>query len=201
MIKNLLFDLGGVIMDIERKNCVAAFERLGMTDADSFISGHKQNGPFLALESGQIDEAQFCEGMRKLLPGNPTDKQICDALMQYLIGIPEERLSDLLELRKRYKVYMLSNTNPVMWNGFIVQEFRKQGKEMEDYFDGIVTSFDAKACKPDAEIFRYAERTLGIKPEETIFFDDALPNIEGARALGFNVAHVTPERPFMSYID
>lgn len=201
MIKNLLFDLGGVIMDIERKNCVAAFDRLGMADADSFISGHKQTGPFLALESGQIDEAGFRDGMRQLLPAGTTDEQIDHALLQYLIGIPEQRLTDLLELRKRYKVYMLSNTNTIMWNSVIMQEFRKQGKEVTDYFDGIVTSFDAKCCKPDAEIFRYAERTLGIKPEETLFFDDALPNIEGAQKLGFNVAHVTKERPFMSFID
>lgn len=188
-------------MDIRRENCVAAFERLGMTDADSFISGHKQHGPFLALESGQIDRAAFCDGMRQLLPGNPSDQDICHALMQYLIGIPTQRLDNLLELRKRYKVYMLSNTNPIMWDGFILPEFRKQGREVTDYFDGIVTSFEAKACKPDGEIFRYAERILGIRPEETLFFDDAMPNIEGARSLGFNVAHVTAERPFMSYID
>lgn len=201
MIKNLLFDLGGVIMDIKRENCVAAFARLGMKDADSFISGHKQHGPYLALESGQIDEEQFCAGMRELLPGNPTDSQIKEAVLQYLVGIPAYRLDQLLELRKRYKVYMLSNTNTIMWNGFIVDAFHQRGLTVDDYFDGIVTSFEAKACKPDAEIFRYAEHKLGIKPEETLFFDDAVPNLEGAARLGFNVAHVTDERPFMSYVD
>ncbi|MDE7406940.1 MAG: HAD family phosphatase, partial [Muribaculaceae bacterium] len=156
MIKNVLLDLGGVIMDIKRQNCVDAFTALGMKDADSFFTDAKQKGPFLALECGQITPAEFHNEIRTMLPEEVTDEQIDTALDRFLIGIPAERLRQLDDLRSDYKVYMLSNTNRIMWDTFIVPQFKQLGKTMEDYFDGIVTSFDAGVCKPDADIYRYA---------------------------------------------
>lgn len=201
MIKNVLLDLGGVIMDIKRQYCVDAFTALGMKDADTFFTDSKQKGPFLALECGQITPDEFHDEIRRMLPEGVTDEQIDTALDRFLIGIPADRLRQLDDLRRDYKVYMLSNTNRIMWDTFIVPQFTQLGKTMNDYFDGIITSFDAKVCKPDAGIYRYAIEKLGIKPEETIFLDDAAGNIEAAKALGFNTALVagTP-RPYREYL-
>lgn len=102
-----------------------------------------------------------------------------------------------MELRKRYRIYLLSNTNPIMWEGVLADEFAKlTPMRREDYFDGMVTSFEAKSAKPDAEIFRYTARTLGIRPEETLFFDDSQANVDAARALGFNAVLVRPGEDF-----
>ena len=139
MIKNLLFDLGGVIMDIRRLNCVASFERLGMKDADSFLGEYSQKGPFLQLEEGAISEAEFRTAVRQFIDGEVSDEQIDSAFCDFLVGIPKYRLEQLRELKKQYGIYMLSNTNSIMWHSRIAEDFRQEGLEREDYFDGIVT--------------------------------------------------------------
>ncbi len=202
-IRNLLFDLGGVVVDIRRQNCVDAFVRLGLPDAESYFGEYAQTGIFMALEDGSASTDEFHSVLRKAFP-NPeavTDKEIDDAFEQFIVGIPEHRLRALVELRKRYGIYLLSNTNPVMWDGVLAREFAKlPPMRREDYFDGMVTSFEAHSAKPDAEIFRYTSRMLGIKPEETLFFDDSEANVEAARALGFKAVHVAPGTEFMDYL-
>lgn len=201
MIKNLLFDLGGVIIDIDRNRCVEALEKLGVTDADSLLGKYVQSGIFADLESGNISAAEFRDALRRHA-GNTalTDSDIDTAFQKFLIGLPECRLEELRELRKEFGVYLLSNTNPIMWNDSIARLFRSEGKEREDYFDGMVTSFEAKCLKPEEQIFRYAEKNLGVKPEETLFFDDSAANTEAAAKLGFKTAHVLPGTEFTSYL-
>ena len=194
----LLFDLGGVIMNIERTDAVKAFEALGMADADSFFDPYEQRGAFGLLEAGQITPAEFRDEVRRRFRPGVTDEEMDAALCRFLLGIPPERLERLAELRRKgYKVYMLSNTNPIMWERYIVPDFRKLGGEMGDYFDGTVTSFEVGVCKPDACIYEYALEKFAIKPEETTFFDDGPANVEAARRLGINALHVTPENDML----
>ncbi len=190
MIKNLLFDLGGVIMDLDRDRCVRAFEELGMADADDFLGVYGQKGAFLALERGDIDAAEFRRQIRPLISRPVSDEEIDRAFTRFLIGIPRERLAALRDLRRQYGIYLLSNTNPIMFDGFIAEEFRKEGMEMKDYFDGVVASYKAKCYKPDREIFDYTCRHCGIKGEETLFFDDSQVNVDAARQAGFKAVHV-----------
>lgn len=201
MIRNLLFDLGGVIMDIERDRCVAEFEKLGMADADSMLGVYGQQGLFAALESGAVTAAEWRDGIRRKIGRAIDDKVIDDAFEAFLIGIPRHRLEELRRLRKKYRVYMLSNTNQVMWNSKIAQEFRQEGLEREDYFDGMVTSFEARVMKPSAGIFEYAEKTLGISPAETVFLDDSAENCRAAEALGWNTCVVKPGSEFVDILE
>ncbi len=194
----LLFDLGGVVMDIKREDAVKAFEALGMADADSFFDPYEQHGAFGLLEAGQITPGQFRDEVRRRFRPGVTDEELDAALCRFLLGIPQERLERLRRLRENgHKVYMLSNTNPIMWERYIVPEFRKLGGEMSDYFDGTVTSFEVGVCKPDACIYEYALKKFDIKPEDTTFFDDGPANVEAARRLGFNAVHVTPENDML----
>lgn len=191
MIKNLLFDLGGVIMDIRRENCVKAFQELGMSDIGEFLGDYGQKGAFKLLEEGALTPDEFRAEIMKSCPVGTTGSQIDDAFNQFLVGIPAYRLEALAGLRRRFGVYLLSNTNKIMWESRIAEEFRKiPGREMDSYFDGTVTSFEARALKPSAEIFGYAVRKLGIVPEETLFLDDSQENIRAAVALGFHGAVV-----------
>lgn len=191
MIKNLLFDLGGVIMDIRRENCVKAFQELGMSDIGEFLGDYGQKGAFKLLEEGALTPDEFRAEIMKSCPVGTTGSQIDDAFNQFLVGIPAYRLEALAGLRRRFGVYLLSNTNKIMWDSRIAEEFRKiPGREMDSYFDGTVTSFEARALKPSAEIFGYAVRKLGIVPEETLFLDDSQENIRAAVALGFHGAVV-----------
>lgn len=201
MIKNLLFDLGGVIVDIRRQNCVDAFLKLGLENPDSFFGDYGQNGVFKAIEDGSINIETFHSELHKVLPANVTDYQIDTAFQKFITGIPLHRLEALRKLRcEGYGIYVLSNTNPIMWRGVLANEFGKEGLRREDYFDGIVTSFEAKALKPDRAIFDYAVELLGIDPSETLFLDDSAVNAEAARALGFQAVVVEPGTEFSEYI-
>lgn len=199
MTKNLLFDLGGVIMNIDRRCAVRAFQDLGMDNADAFFDPYLQRGLFLQLEEGAISPEEFRNRVRPMFATPPTDDEIDRGLFEFLRGIPAERLERLAALRAAgHGVYMLSNTNSIMWHGYILPEFRKLGGSIGDYFDGIVTSFNAGMCKPDHRIFELAARDLGISPAETTFFDDGLANVEAARAMGFHAEHVTEANDFMT---
>ncbi|MDE6311677.1 MAG: HAD family phosphatase [Muribaculaceae bacterium] len=199
VIRNLLFDLGGVVVDLRRARCVEAFRRLGLPEAESYFGEYAQSGIFMALEDGSASVDEFHAALRSAFPDPSavSDSDIDDAFQLFIEGIPEHRLRALIELRKKYRIYLLSNTNPIMWDDVLAREFAKlPPRRREDYFDGMVTSFDARSAKPDAAIFRFAERTLGIRPEETLFFDDSQANVDAARALGFHALLVPPGAEF-----
>lgn len=196
MIKNLLFDLGGVIMDLDRMECVRAFEKLGMKDVGEFLGEYGQKGDFLALERGEISAGEFRARVRPRLNRPVSDAELDEAFNRFLVGIPVGRLRELRELRQKYGIYLLSNTNPIMFNSFIAEQFRQEGLEMKDYFDGMVTSFEAKCYKPEKAIFDYTAAHCGIRPEETLFFDDSQANVDAAIAAGWQAVHVAPGREF-----
>lgn len=200
MIKNLLFDLGGVIMNIRKENCITAFTELGLADAASYFGDFSQKEPFESLESGHITVAEFHNIMHTLLPENVTNARIDNAFQKFLIGIPLERLQQLRKLRKKFNLFLLSNTNPIMWKGFIATQFAQEGLTVRDYFDGITTSFNAKALKPSPQIFEYASRTMEIEPGETLFLDDSQANCDAAIELGWHAAHVPMDKGFMDVI-
>ncbi len=206
-MKNLLFDLGGVIMDIRRERCVAALESLGMANAKDFLGDYVQAGPFLKIENGEITPAEFRDELRRHIPARSvdgsavSDQELDWAFNQFLVGIPRHRLESLRKLKQDYKIYMLSNTNQIMFDSKIKEEFEQEGLTVNDYFDGIVTSFEVHASKPDARIFQAVIDRLGLKPEETLFFDDSERNLEAAREFGFETWLVEPSHEFMEYFE
>lgn len=201
MIKNLMFDLGGVIMDIRRENCVEAFRRLGMSDPDKFLGEYSQAGVFAAIENGSSTPEEFRRDIRALIGNDSlTDRQIDDAFGEFLIGIPLHRLHALTELRKRFRIYMLSNTNPIMWANGIATNFAQEGHDVNYYFDGVERSYKAGVMKPDPAIFCDAERRFGLRPEETIFLDDSEQNCKAAEALGFKTIWVRPGTEFIDLL-
>ncbi len=196
MIKNILFDLGGVIMNIRRENCIEAFKKLGMPNPDDFLGDYVQQGPFKGVEDGSVTAAEFRDEIRKFVSAELTDKQIDDAFSEFLIGIPTNRLRELDELHKHYRICMLSNTNPIMWNGKIAKEFKKDGHDVDFYFDRVALSFEAKSMKPDKKAFQYAIKQCDIVPDETIFLDDSQANLDAASEMGFHTLLVPPGTEF-----
>ena len=187
-IKNLLFDLGGVIMDIKRERCVEALTRLGVENADEMLGLYVQSGDFLRLENGSLSASEFRDSLRRQIKDGRevSDEEIDNALNAFLLGIPAHRLAALRQLRKGYKIYLLSNTNPIMFYSEIDRQFRQEGLTIGDYFDGQVVSFLAHSNKPDR----------GINPRETLFIDDSQHNLDAAAALGFATVLVPPGQEF-----
>ena len=193
-IKNIIFDLGGVIIDLERRMAVDALDRLGIKDASSLLGEYEQKGPFLMLETGEISSSELYDILLPHCNKGTTCNDIRDAFEEFLRQIPIERLQMLDKLRsKGYKLYVLSNTNPIMYNHWIDNAFRSDGKTINDYFDGIVTSFQERICKPEPELFKKVTQRYGLIPEETIMLDDSEANVKSARSVGLQAKRITPE--------
>lgn len=195
-IKNVIFDLGGVVIDLDRNKAVEALEGLGIKDAGDLLGLYKQEGTFLKLEKGEIDAAEFYDELLAKCPPGTTTVQIRDAFEKFLIGLPVVRLSMLANLRLNgYKVFALSNTNPVMYNHWIDRAFRQEGLDITYYFDGIVTSFQDHCCKPDSKIFRNLLLKYDLNPAESLMLDDSEANCKAAEASGMKAICVKPEGP------
>lgn len=196
----LLFDLGGVIMDIKRENCVASMRRLGMANPDEFLGDYGQKGPFLALEKGEITPEEFRDQLRAYLREGVTDAEIDEAFNDFLVGIPVRRLRELEKLHAEYRIYILSNTNKIMWDSRIAEEFQKDGHNRDYYVDGCVASYAVKSYKPDAKIFMEVLERFNLQAEDIIFFDDSKTNCDAAAKLGIHSVWVTPGSEFYDLI-
>lgn len=200
-IKTIIFDLGGVLMDLDKQRCIDAFNRLGFTDIKEYLGEYEQKGMFMDLENGTISAAEFRDKVRNHIRKPVTDQQIDDAFNLFLIGIPDYKLTMLLQLRKKYQVFMLSNTNPIMFEGRIPELFRIQKLNISDYFDKFYLSYRLGATKPDPIVFEQIISDAKILPGETLFLDDSQRNIDAAKLLGFRTYLTAPQEDFSSVFE
>ncbi|MBP3426539.1 MAG: HAD family phosphatase [Rikenellaceae bacterium] len=197
-VKNLLFDLGGVLVDLWLDKCLKAFHELGFAGIDDeLLNPYHTDGMFGDSELGLVSEAELRDYVRRQA-GNPdiTDKQIDDAYYEFIGEIPEYKLQMLAELKQKYNIYMLSNTSSFVYPRIARQEFTKLGATVEDYFDGIYLSYEMHLAKPDPKVFEHILKDAGIKAEETLFFDDSQVNLDAAAALGFQTYLVDVQEDF-----
>lgn len=185
-IKNVLIDFGGVLIDLDRRRCIEQFRQLGLHGVDGLLHDCQQQGFFQLHEKGLITDADFRDRIRSLA-GTPLDDADIDKAWNSFLGtIPVYKLDFLLELRKRYRLCLLSNTNAIHWDYACATAFRAAGHQVEDYFDRIYLSYQMKMVKPDTEIFRAVLADADIRPEETLFLDDSETNCQSAQALGIH---------------
>lgn len=204
-IDNIIFDLGGVVIDLDRDLSVARLQELGLHNAGELLDPYVQRGPFLELETGKATAAEFFDKIRSEIFASTSrtvsDLQIQEAFCGFLVGLPVERLAALRRLRRAgYGVYAISNTNPVMFHSWIERHFRAEGLSFYDYFDGVVTSFEEGCCKPDAAIFEAMIRRYSLQPDRTLMLDDAPANVEAAARAGLRALRVgyTPADDMLS---
>jgi len=183
-ISTIIFDLGGVLINLDLVRCIQRFKELGVQNFEDKLSNFGQKGFFLQFEKGGIDIPEFCNEVRKLAAVPLTDQQIIDAWCLFLVDIPDYKMELLLKLKQRYRLLLLSNTNPIHIEISTAREFERFGRKMEDVFDKCYFSYDMKMAKPDAEIFEALLADAGAKPEECLFLDDGPKNIEQATRLG-----------------
>lgn len=184
-IENVIFDLGGVVIDLDRDRAVSALEILGLEDADEILGLYGQKEPFYGLETGERSTADFFDLLRSKMRPGVTDIQITEAFNKFLVRLPAERLEMLRQMRMAgYRIFMLSNTNPVMYHTWIDRAFRQEGGSVNDYFDGIVVSFQELTCKPDVAIFERLMRRYGLNPSATLMLDDSDKNCKAAAEAG-----------------
>lgn len=186
MIKNIVFDFGGVIADIDRDCAVRAFTGIGLQDADSKLDKYHQTGIFQELEEGKISADEFRLELEKLCKRSLTWKETQHAWLGFMTGVDIRRLQLLEQLRKTgYKLYILSNTNPYVMAWACSEQFTSLQKPLTSYFDKLYLSYQIGCTKPDKAIFEYLITDAQVKPSETLFVDDGIANISTAKNLGF----------------
>ncbi len=187
MIKNILFDLGGVIITLAPEEAVRRFAALGLTDATSRLNSYTQTGIFGELESGKIDADMFRAELSKLVGRELTYEDCQHAWMGYFLNLPNRNLIALRRLRKEgYRIILTSNTNPYMMSWALSEEFDGEGHPLSDYVDALYLSYKMGVMKPSQEYFLQVLEGEGIKPEETLFVDDGKHNIDSAANLSIH---------------
>lgn len=191
-IKNIIFDLGGVLLDLDVNRCMERLEGIGLHGVRQWMTGTNEKGFFKEYECGMLTTGQFrsriCEEAGRELPDAEID-QIWNSMLK---DIPGYKFELLLKLQKNYKLYLLSNTNDLHWE-YCADKFTYKGMSMLDCFTRVFLSFQMRLAKPDAEIYRTVLKEAGIKAEETLFVDDSKDNCQAASLLGVRVFHYAPE--------
>ena len=191
-IKNIIFDLGGVIYDIRYENIADKFRSYGITEFEKLYSKASQTDTIDLFEEGKISPAEFRDYLRTLSPVSLSDEQIDEAWNAILIGIPKERLELLGMLRLKYNIFLYSNTNQINYDKFTSELREKYGFDIfEVTFKKAYFSQILQIRKPKAEGFKAILSEQGLNPEETLFIDDSPQHIEAARKVGINAYHLT----------
>jgi putative hydrolase of the HAD superfamily len=190
MIKNIIFDMGGVVVDVHLKRAIEKFKALGVKDADELIDSSHHKGIFIDFENGNIDTEQFCEMLSRHVGKVIPRPEIEDAWKSMIAPPLEYKMDYIRELRNKYKLFILTNNNPVIMGWARSKGFTPSGDSLSDYFDKIYASYEMKCTKPDLKIFRMMLEDSGIKPEESLYIDDSERNLVPARELGMYVSLV-----------
>ena len=183
-IRNIIFDLGGVLLNIDPKKTIDAFGKLGMEQLVGDKGLSYDHEIFYRMEQGQITSDEFRKGVLELLPNRVSFQEIDAAWTAMLLDFPTIRVELVKNLRKDFKIYLFSNTNAIHVEKFH-SNFRNQHKfEVSTLFDKDFYSNEIGYRKPSSESYQEIIRLSGINPEETLFIDDSLPNVENAIASG-----------------
>lgn len=195
MIKNIIFDLGGVIYDIRYENIPEAFARMGAGNLMEIYSKAKQTDFIDRYEEGLMSSDEFCEEIRRISEVPLTDEQIKEAWNAILIDVPASRVDFLLKLKEHYNLYLFSNTNQFNYDCFTAHLNQKYGFDFFDtIFKAAYFSHILHIRKPKAEGFKKIMQEQQLNPAETLFIDDSPQHIEGARRCGLQAYHLQDER-------
>lgn len=191
MIKNVIFDLGVVLLEVNYKNTIEAFSSLGLERPEEAFSKQKQDEFFRRYERGQMSESEFLNGLSARI-GGAEKKKLKDAWCAMLGELPQEKYDFIreLKLKSRYRLFILSNTNYThqVWFEKKIHE-QYNWKDFSDCFEFIGYSHQINQRKPDKAAFKYLLEKFDLHPEETLFIDDTLEHVESARKLGILAIH------------
>ncbi len=199
--KNIIFDFGGVILNIDYRLTEQAFAKLGLRDFEKIHSQKAQEEIFNAFETGMLSPGQFREEIRKYI-GSATDNQIDAAWNSMLLDLPAERIVLLDKLKKSNRIFLLSNTNQIHFRSFSAYMENKFKRNIfSDVFEKAYVSHEVHMRKPGAEIFELVVRENKLIKEETLFIDDSIQNIEGAKKIGLNTVFLEQGKTILDVFD
>jgi len=192
-VNTLIFDLGGVIVDLDPERTLKEFANLSGLPEKDVVDVYVRHPAFHAFETGKLGEEAFRNSIREMFNLHSTDAEIDHCWNAMLLGIPDEKLRLLNNLKKQFTTLALSNTNSIHLR--CINEVMLNGKMLDTYFHRAHYSHQIGLRKPDPEIYRCVLNSENLTPEKTLFLDDNPDNIAAAKALGIQaelIAH--PDR-------
>jgi len=191
LIKNIIFDFGGVICDLDIKRTEKKFFEMGLKSFDTDYSVSERDDLFRKLESGRLPVQEFHDLLRHFFTRPVTDNEIDEAWNALLLEIPVKRVQLLEEIRKWYRIFILSNSNEIHYQKYL-SDFRINFgyQDFDKLFEKSYFSFQIHLQKPGREVFEYVLKTSGLKPSETLFIDDSIQHVEGANKTGIIGYHL-----------
>lgn len=198
-MNTILFDFGGVLVDLNREKCSCAFAALGF-DASPFIGTYGHGGLLARLDAGTITTEGFCNEIRNL-SHNPElkDESIINAWCSLLDGVPAERLDMILKIKQHYHVSLLSNVSDMHWKLAESVFFKYKGVDVDGFFEKKFLSYRLKVTKPDERIYRAVIEGLGCPAGEILFLDDSEANCEAARRCGMKARLAPAHGAWLGY--
>ena len=194
-VRNIIFDFGGVICDLDISRTEKKFREFGPVKSADTSSPEDSSLRFDTLvehyEKGMVSSAEFRKIIKDHYQTPPTDAAIDDTWNALLVGIPVQRLQLLEEIRSHYRIFLLSNSNEIHYQHYL-QDFRiKTGfQDFDDLFEKAYFSFMIHLSKPGNEVFEFVLNDSLLDPAQTLFIDDTLKHVETARSLGINGYHL-----------
>jgi FMN phosphatase YigB (HAD superfamily) len=193
-IKNIVFDLGGVILDIDYNLTVKAFEDLGIPNFKEQYSKMSQSNLFDNIETGKISPVEFRDLIREVAQKTISDAEIDTAWNALILHLPQYRIEILKNLQVNYRLFLLSNTNKIHYDDYSEVIKRENGIEgLEPLFEKTYLSHEMGLRKPDPEIFQVVLNENNLVPKETLFIDDSPQHIASAKTLGIVAYHLENE--------
>ncbi len=186
-VKNIIFDLGGVIINLDMPLTIRKIEALGIPEFHKIYGQLAQTDVFDRFDKGLISEEEFFTSFIEQFQLKCNVTELIDAWNAMLLDFPKNRLEDLLYYRKGYRTFLLSNTNTTHVKAFEDILYKSHGvKDLSGFFEKTYYSCNMGMRKPDREIFEFVLRENNLDPNETIFIDDTIIHVDGARSLGIN---------------
>ncbi len=186
-IKNIAFDLGGVVLALSYENAIRTFEEIGLRNARQHLDAFHQHGIFGDLESGQITAEEFRVKLSSIIGREVSMDECFYAWHGYVESVPQRNLDMLLKLHQQgYKVCLLSNTNPFMMQWACSPAFDGGHHPIDYFFDHLYLSYECRVMKPASEIFQQMLIGQQVTADETLFIDDSPANCAAAEALGIH---------------
>ena len=201
-IKNIIFDLGDVILNIDVPVASKSFAELSGREQAEILTIFNENALFRQFETGQLDEIGFRNYVRKILNfSDLSDEAIDTAWNSLLLDLPPERVELLKKLSENYRLFLLSNTSSIhITQVNKILEASTGVEKLDDLFETVFLSYEMGLMKPDPKIYQQVLEQADLKAEETLFLDDNRDNIEAAAKLGIDTIHVQKPITILEYL-
>ena len=203
--KNIIFDLGGVILDINLQKALNGFRTLGIPENELRFDKGDTAVVMQNYQLGYMTTPEFCNAIAAKCNPGTTPKQVEQAWNSICISIPERKLNAIKALKQNTNVYLLSNTNDLHWHFCLDHWFNAGDNRCEDFFHQVFLSRDLHLEKPNAEIFEHVIKTIGAvrytetSAADTIFLDDNIDNVNAAKSCGIQAVQITPDFDWVEY--